>query len=91
MAARSRSAGFDVFRQADAVRHRIGVTGQVSAVDSQFTGEENLRLMADLLHVGRVEGRRRVPSFSFASTRRTRPGSPPPPTPAACVAGSTSR
>ena len=52
--------GFDVFRQADAVRHQIGVTGQVSAVDGQFTGEENLRLMADLLHLGRVEGRRRV-------------------------------
>jgi ABC-2 type transport system ATP-binding protein len=53
-------SGFDVFRQADAVRHRIGVTGQVSAVDGQFTGEENLRLMADLLHLGQVEGRRRV-------------------------------
>src|SRR6478752_1245887 len=52
--------GFDVFREADAVRHQIGVTGQVSAVDGQFTGEENLRLMADLLHLGRVEGRRRV-------------------------------
>src|SRR6478735_6639895 len=53
-------AGFDVFAEADAVRHQIGVTGQVSAVDGQFTGEENLRLMADLLHLGRVEGRRRV-------------------------------
>jgi ABC-2 type transport system ATP-binding protein len=52
--------GFNVFRQADNVRHLIGVTGQVSAVDGQFTGEENLRLMADLLHLGRVEGRRRV-------------------------------
>ena len=38
----------------------IGVTGQVSAVDELFTGEENLRLMADLRHLGRDEGRRRV-------------------------------
>ena len=52
--------GFDVRRQADAVRHQIGVTGQVSAVDGQFTGEENLRLMADLLHLGKADGRRRV-------------------------------
>ena len=38
----------------------IGVTGQFSAVDELFTGEENLRLMADLCHLGRDEGRRRV-------------------------------
>src|SRR5678815_488762 len=43
-----------------AVRSAIGVTGQISAVDKQFTGEENLRLMADLCHLGRDEGRRRV-------------------------------
>ena len=52
--------GHDITRQPDAVRHSIGLTGQVSAVDGQFTGEENLRLMADLQHLGREEGRRRV-------------------------------
>jgi ABC-2 type transport system ATP-binding protein len=52
--------GHDITREADAVRHSIGLTGQVSAVDGQFTGEENLRLMADLQHLGREEGRRRV-------------------------------
>ena len=52
--------GFDVVRQPDRVRRLIGLTGQVSAVDVQFTGEENLRLMADLNHLGRAEGRRRV-------------------------------
>jgi ABC-2 type transport system ATP-binding protein len=52
--------GFDVARQPDAVRGLIGLTGQVSAVDGQFTGEENLRLMADLCHLERGEGRRRV-------------------------------
>ncbi len=53
-------AGFDAIREPDAVRRQIGLTGQVSAVDGQFTGEENLRLMADLHHLGRERGRRRV-------------------------------
>jgi ABC-2 type transport system ATP-binding protein len=52
--------GHDVAREPDAVRHLIGLTGQVSAVDAQFTGEENLRLMADLQHLGREQGARRV-------------------------------
>jgi ABC-2 type transport system ATP-binding protein len=52
--------GHDVVREPDAVRHLIGLTGQVSAVDGQFTGRENLRLMADLSHLGSNEGRRRV-------------------------------
>src|SRR5215471_18698135 len=55
-----RVAGHDVAREPDAVRHLIGLTGQVSAVDGQFTGEENLRLMADLQHLGREAGARRV-------------------------------
>ncbi len=55
-----RIAGVDPIREPDAVRHLIGMTGQVSAVDGQFTGEENLRLMADLHHLGREPGRRRV-------------------------------
>ena len=55
-----RVAGFDAVREPDAVRRMIGLTGQVSAVDGQFTGEENLRLMADLHHLGRERGRRRV-------------------------------
>jgi ABC-2 type transport system ATP-binding protein len=41
------------------VRAVIGVTGQFSAVDNLLTGAENLRLMADLRHLGRDEGRRR--------------------------------
>ena len=55
-----RVGGFDVARQPDKVRKLIGLTGQVSAVDGQFTGEENLRLMADLNHLGRERGRQRV-------------------------------
>ena len=38
----------------------IGVTGQFSAVDELLTGEENLRLMADLHHLGRAERASRV-------------------------------
>jgi len=53
-------AGHDVAREPDAVRDVIGVTGQFSAVDSLLTGEENLRLMADLRHLERSEGQRRT-------------------------------
>ena len=53
-------AGHDIRREPDAVRAVIGVTGQFSAVDKLFTGEENLQLMADLRHLGKAEGRRRV-------------------------------
>ena len=52
--------GHDVAREPDAVRHVIGLTGQFSAVDGLFTGEENLRLMADLRHLGKEAGCRRV-------------------------------
>jgi ABC-2 type transport system ATP-binding protein len=36
------------------------VTGQFSAVDNLLTGAENLRLMADLRHLGRHDASRRV-------------------------------
>jgi len=52
--------GHDVAREPDAVRAVIGVTGQFSAVDTMLTGEENLRLMAELQHLERREGRRRA-------------------------------
>ncbi len=52
--------GHDVAREPDAVRAVIGLTGQFSAVDGLFTGEENLQLMADLRHLAKPEGRRRV-------------------------------
>jgi ABC-2 type transport system ATP-binding protein len=55
-----RVGGHDVVREPGAVRRLIGLTGQVSAVDGQFTGEENLRLIADLCHLDRAVGRRRV-------------------------------
>ena len=55
-----RVAGHDVVADPDGVRAAIGVTGQFSAVDNLLTGDENLRLMADLRHLGREAGRRRV-------------------------------
>ncbi|ROP42515.1 ATP-binding cassette domain-containing protein [Saccharothrix texasensis] len=56
----ARVGGHDVAREPDLVRAAIGVTGQFAAVDDFLTGEENLLLMADLHHLGRAEGRRRV-------------------------------
>jgi ABC-2 type transport system ATP-binding protein len=55
-----RVLGHDVVRDAERVREQIGMTGQHSALDSLFTGRENLRLMADLVHLPKAEGRTRV-------------------------------
>jgi ABC-2 type transport system ATP-binding protein len=55
-----RVAGHDVATETKAVRAAIGVTGQFAAVDELLTGQENLRLMADLHRVGSGEGRRVV-------------------------------
>ena len=49
-------AGHDLVDDPDGVRASIGVTGQFSAVDELLTGQENLRLMADLNHLGRAAG-----------------------------------
>jgi ABC-2 type transport system ATP-binding protein len=57
---RATVAGHDLARDPDGVRAAIGLTGQFAAVDGLLTGEENLRLMADLRHLGRRAGRQRV-------------------------------
>jgi ABC-2 type transport system ATP-binding protein len=59
-AGRIEVAGHDLTRAPDAIRAAIGVTGQFSAVDQLLTGTENLRLMADLNHLGRTRGRDRA-------------------------------
>jgi ABC-2 type transport system ATP-binding protein len=56
----ARVGGHDLASDPAGVRAVIGVTGQFAAVDNLLTGEENLRLMADLLHLGRDAGRRRT-------------------------------
>ena len=53
-------AWHDVAREPESVRAAIGLTGQFSAIDRFLTGEENMLLMADLRHLGKAEGRRRV-------------------------------
>ena len=51
-------AGHDLATEPRAVRAAIGVTGQFASVDDLLTGEENLLLMADLLHLPRAESTR---------------------------------
>ncbi|WP_406841377.1 ATP-binding cassette domain-containing protein [Streptomyces sp. AHU1] len=53
-------AGHDIAASPDGVRAAIGVTGQFSALDDLLTAEENLILMADLLRLGKREGRSRA-------------------------------
>ncbi len=45
--------GFDVVKQADAVRRIIGLAGQYATVDENLTGRENLRMVARLSHLPR--------------------------------------
>ena len=53
-------AGYDVVRQAPAVRTVIGLAGQNAAVDENLTGRENLELVGRLYHLGRAEARTRA-------------------------------
>jgi ABC-2 type transport system ATP-binding protein len=50
---RATVAGFDVVRQADEVRYRIGLAGQNAAVDEKLTGRDNLIMFARLYHLNR--------------------------------------
>jgi ABC-2 type transport system ATP-binding protein len=52
-------AGFDVVRQAEELRHVIGLAGQNAAVDENLTGLENLEMVGRLYHVPATEARRR--------------------------------
>ncbi|MBQ0896836.1 ATP-binding cassette domain-containing protein [Micromonospora sp. U56] len=56
----ARVAGHDIATETRAVRAVVGVTGQFAAVDELLTGQENLRLMADLKRMGSGAGRRVV-------------------------------
>lgn len=51
---------FDVTRDADKVRHHIGLTGQFAAVDENLTGRENLQLVGRLYHMGGELVKRKV-------------------------------
>jgi ABC-2 type transport system ATP-binding protein len=52
--------GYDVVRQADEVRHSIGLTGQYAAIDELLTGRDNLVMMGRLYHLSGSESKRRA-------------------------------
>jgi ABC-2 type transport system ATP-binding protein len=59
-AGRAEVLGWDVVRQADEVRARIGLTGQSAAVDDYLTGRENLEMVGRLYHLGAAPARRQA-------------------------------
>jgi ABC-2 type transport system ATP-binding protein len=52
--------GIDVVADPDAVRRRIGLTGQYAAVDERLTARENLIYVGRLFHLGGAESKRRA-------------------------------
>ncbi|MBV7670746.1 ATP-binding cassette domain-containing protein [Streptomyces halstedii] len=69
-------AGHDLTSSPHGVRAAIGVTGQFAALDDLLTARENLLLMADLLRLGKAEGRARagelLARFGIADVADTR-------------------
>ena len=78
---RARVAGFDVTKRPEAVRRRIGLSGQFAAVDSFLTGRENLIMIGRLYGLTRPAARRRAAELieqlglTGAAGRRVRTGS----------------
>ena len=56
----ARVAGFDVVREAAALRAHIGLAGQYAAVDENLTGFENLEMVGRLYHMPRAQARTRA-------------------------------
>ncbi|MBV6698194.1 ATP-binding cassette domain-containing protein [Kitasatospora aureofaciens] len=56
----ARVAGYDVAREAEAVRRAIGLAGQHAAVDEGITGRDNLHLFGRLHHLGGRRARARA-------------------------------
>jgi ABC-2 type transport system ATP-binding protein len=57
---RATVAGFDIAKQATALRGVIGLAGQYAAVDELLTGRENLELIGLWYHLDKSEYRRRA-------------------------------
>ena len=53
-------AGLDVVRDAERLRHLIGLSGQYAAVDENLTGRENLYLFGRLYQLPAAEARKRA-------------------------------
>jgi ABC-2 type transport system ATP-binding protein len=62
-------AGFDVVRDAHALRSHIGASGQYAAVDLELTGAENLEMVGRLYHLGtkraKARGRELLARFNL--------------------------
>ena len=56
----ARVAGYDVVREAEQVRYRIGLAGQAAAVDELLTGRGNLEMVGRLYHLSARDARRRA-------------------------------
>jgi ABC-2 type transport system ATP-binding protein len=52
--------GFDVVRQAAAVRRTIGLSGQSAAIQEELTGRENLEIVGRLYHLSWPQARSRA-------------------------------
>jgi ABC-2 type transport system ATP-binding protein len=59
-AGHARVAGYDVVRDADQVRYRIGLAGQHASMDEKLSGRDNLRLFGRLYHLSPKAARRRA-------------------------------
>lgn len=59
----ARVAGHDVVAESDAVRRRIGLSGQYASVDECLTGRANLVMIGRLSRLARREARRRAASL----------------------------
>jgi ABC-2 type transport system ATP-binding protein len=59
-AGRATVAGLDVVRDAEKLRHLIGLSGQYAAVDENLTGRENLYLFGRLYQLPAAEAHRRA-------------------------------
>ncbi len=53
-------AGLDVTKHANAIRARIGLTGQYAAIDENLTGYENLKMFGQLYHLSGEVAKRRA-------------------------------
>ncbi|WP_317441804.1 ATP-binding cassette domain-containing protein [Streptomyces collinus] len=53
-------AGYDVVKQADRVRARIGLLGQHAALDEELGGRQNLEMFGRLYHLGARRARARA-------------------------------
>jgi ABC-2 type transport system ATP-binding protein len=56
---RATVAGRDVVREAEELRHVIGLAGQYAAIDENLTGLENLEMVGRLYHLPAAEARSR--------------------------------